>query len=97
MANGKANNWFVQVGTLAVGIAAGSVLTTLITRTNIVDQLLSPARSIWMSRTDDPEKLEAQEIIRENAQAKKGFSSEELIARGPESMSDIVPNASYRI
>lgn len=95
MANGKAVNWLQQVVTLGVGIAIGGVLSTIITRTNIVDQLLSPARSIWMSRTDDPEKLEAQEIVRQNAQAKKGFSSEELIAKGSESISEIVPNAWY--
>jgi hypothetical protein len=96
MANGKTSNWLVQVGTLAVGIAAGSVLTTLITRTNIVDQLLSPARSIWMDRTDDPTKQKAQERIQENVESKKGFSSEELIAKG---VDDLVrmPNSSYRI
>jgi len=96
MANSKASSWLVQVGTLAAGIAVGSVLTTIITRTNIVDQLLSPARSIWMDRTDDPTKEKAQERIQQNVESKKGFSSEELIAKGVDPM-DRVPNSSYRI
>ena len=96
MANSKASSWLVQVGTLAAGIAVGSVLTTIITRTNIVDQLLSPARSIWMDRTDDPTKEKAQERIQQNVESKKGFSSEELIATGVEPMVR-VPNSSYRI
>jgi hypothetical protein len=96
MTNGKTVSWLQQVGTLAAGIAVGSVLTTIITRTNIVDQLLSPARSIWMDRTDDPTKEKAQDRIAQYVEAKKGFSSEELIGNGVDPI-DRMPNASYGV